>query len=699
LEKRRIYRFGPFGLDSVAKVLLRDGQPVHLTRKAAETLLLLVEQSPQVVTKEELLAAVWPGRVVDEANLTQNIAVVRRALETEKGAAGYIETFPGRGYRLLGPVTEDPSDIQPEPEPAPPTPAEPRRFPWPAVFLVAFGLAVVAILAWQRSAPPVPALHITPVSRLAGKEYQPALSPDGSSVAFIWQQDSAQSPSLWIQRSGESSPRQLSSGPYSWSSPAWSPDSRSIACLRFGSSAADIVILSLDGRPGRVVGAVLPTRYGLPNRHLDWSPDGRFLAVDDAASLSQPLAIFLISLDNGQKTRLTQPEDFTIGDISPSFSPDGRSISFIRAFHRAWQELCLVPTAGGGVRQLTSDNRQVSSHDWSAADGSLAFSSSRGGEFRIWRFSPLQTSHGPPQPTGVYAEFPIQFTLAKSQSSLVYAVVQSDPNIWRLDFVNPARWQRIAASSGQDASPQYSPDGARIAFRSDRSGDEQIWIAAADGSNPVQATRGDIRPSVARWSPDGHTLVFNDSRTRNIYTAADGTGAWKLKPFGAKGIHPVFSLDGASIFAASDTAILRYPASGGAPSVVTPTRALSLGISPGGEDIYFVREPTDTSLSRVRIATGAVERVLEGLVPYCTSCWALAPNGIYYLGARPQSPSQQSIYFFDFAARAPRLVADYPEPILPIGIGPFSLSPDRKSLLTVRLDPSNSDLFRVDGFR
>jgi hypothetical protein len=99
------------------------------------------------------------------------------------------------------------------------------------------------------------------------------------------------------------------------------------------------------------------------------------------------------------------------------------------------------------------------------------------------------------------------------------------------------------------------------------------------------------------------------------------------------------------------------------------------------------------------LATGRTERVLEGLVPYCTSCWALSPEGIYYLGSRPKSSALQSIYYLDFRTHTTRLLADYPEPILPIGIGPFSLSPDYRSLLTVRLDSQNADVLLADHFQ
>ena len=97
--------------------------------------------------------------------------------------------------------------------------------------------------------------------------------------------------------------------------------------------------------------------------------------------------------------------------------------------------------------------------------------------------------------------------------------------------------------------------------------------------------------------------------------------------------------------------------------------------------------------------SGELTKALDGLIPSCTSCWALAPNGIYYLGSDKQSFDRQVIFFHDFRTGEDREVAKYPELLPPLGSGPFSLSPDARQLLCVRLDPSNSDVMRVDPFR
>ena len=98
------YEFGAYRLDTVERVLLRDGQPVPLTPKAFETLVVLVQNNGHVVEKDDLMKQVWQDTCVEEANLTQNIFTLRRVLEQSSEKPKYIETVPRRGYRFVAPV-------------------------------------------------------------------------------------------------------------------------------------------------------------------------------------------------------------------------------------------------------------------------------------------------------------------------------------------------------------------------------------------------------------------------------------------------------------------------------------------------------------------------------------------------------------------------------------------------------------------
>ena len=99
-----LYEFGPFQVDPDKQVLLRGNEPVAITPKVFETLLILVRRSRDVVTKDDLIKGVWPDAFVEEANLSQNIFVLRKALGDTAEDRRYIVTIPGRGYRFVADV-------------------------------------------------------------------------------------------------------------------------------------------------------------------------------------------------------------------------------------------------------------------------------------------------------------------------------------------------------------------------------------------------------------------------------------------------------------------------------------------------------------------------------------------------------------------------------------------------------------------
>jgi eukaryotic-like serine/threonine-protein kinase len=183
-ETKHLYEFGPYRLDPGRKLLLRNGDLVAVTSKALEILLVLVERSEHVVTKDELMKEVWPNSFVEEANLTQHISMVRKALGETPQDHRYIVTFPGQGYRFAGEVrivcqngtdrmlesrfssrsgieqTEEfPGRSAPEPlmagngrrkerdDDIHPAPARSRTFWWAAAFLV-FTLSIAGGAFW-----------------------------------------------------------------------------------------------------------------------------------------------------------------------------------------------------------------------------------------------------------------------------------------------------------------------------------------------------------------------------------------------------------------------------------------------------------------------------------------------------------------------------------------------------------------------
>ena len=103
---KHLYEFGPFQLDPPERLLLCDGQPVPMTPKAFDLLVVLVERGGHLVEKDELLKTVWRGSIVEEGNLSVTVSFLRKALNDDRGLHKYIETVSKRGYRFVADVRQ-----------------------------------------------------------------------------------------------------------------------------------------------------------------------------------------------------------------------------------------------------------------------------------------------------------------------------------------------------------------------------------------------------------------------------------------------------------------------------------------------------------------------------------------------------------------------------------------------------------------
>jgi DNA-binding winged helix-turn-helix (wHTH) protein/predicted Zn-dependent protease len=210
VSDKGIYVFGPFRLDPVRRALSRDGMPIKLAARPFDTLLYLVQAEGRLVEKDELMAAVWPGRIVEEGNLTQTISVLRRALQADGESDRFIVTAAGRGYRFAAPLRRetalaDPpplssappgwtADAAPAAEQAAPADRPPRQLRWrwgAALAAILLGAAGGGALLWRRSPQPARALVVLPAAEnltsdpVFGRVLARAMSIDLSQSPFL----------------------------------------------------------------------------------------------------------------------------------------------------------------------------------------------------------------------------------------------------------------------------------------------------------------------------------------------------------------------------------------------------------------------------------------------------------------------------------------------------------------------------------
>jgi Tol biopolymer transport system component len=587
-----------------------------------------------------------------------------------------------------------------------------KRHKLRAVLILAGLLAAASLMLWlspfgqHRAPPPAATARIIPFTTFSGTADQPAFSPDGNQIAFVWDGGNGENLDLYVKLIGVGTPLRLTTDPAEDISPAWSPDGRYLAFLRRSASENGIFIVPALGGPERRLGKTEPSlsRQAWSQCRLSWSPDGKFLAVVDQSSPQDGYGIFLFSVEDGERQRLTWAPQSS-ADYSPAFSPDGNTLAFIRSSGLSSEDIYLISTHGGKLQRLTADERRITSLAWTADGREIVFSSNRGGGFSLWR---VALSGGTPERVAVTGQNAYSPAISRQGDRLVYNVSFLDSNIWRIDNSNAADHQasptRLISSSRQDHSPQFSPDGKKIAFVSDRSGSDEIWLCERDGSHPVQLTFFDGTVSgTPRWSPDGQQIVLDARPAGNadIYVVSAEGG--KPRPVTLEPSHDVmasWSRDGRWLYFCSNRSgayqIWKVPAAGGQAIQVTKRGGFEAFESPNGELLYYTKGRGPGGVWQIPVAGGEERQVPELFDAGYWRYWAIQDNGVYFVA--PMASARPAIKFFNFFthAVAQRGVLERDPLQGPPGL---TISPDGRWLLYAQVDQSVSDLMLVENFR
>lgn len=699
----RVIRFGLFELDLSTRELRKQDRNIKLQDQPFQVLALLLSRPCQIVTREELQQALWPADTFVEFDQGLNTAIkkIRLALGDAADHPRFIETVPRRGYRFIAPVAENAI-------PAVAAPAGPRRrrpLLWTLGVLGAVIIAAASAWFWStQQAKPV--ATAVPLTSYPGGEWSPSFSPDGTRVAFVWSRPlgAGFEYRVYIKLIGTDEPVPLTRGPASEDSPAWSPDGRYIAFTRpLHDEKSGVFLIPAIGGAERKVAEVYTS--GEPPL-LAWHPGGKWLAVVDKETPEGPVAIFLLSIETSAKRRLTSPPRQIDGDKNPSFSPDGRVLAFCRMVVDSVGDLFLLELSADlspvtQPQRLTFDNRYTASPAWAPDGRAIVFSAGTPHSPNLYEILLSRPGWRPGKPQRLpFASRGARQPAISRQGRLAYTVAQVEANIWRLDL-NGARpvnlGARLIASTHLDHFPEYSPDGKRIAFASNRSGSHEIWVCNSDGSGTRQLTSFDNSYSAdhPHWSPDGRQIAFEyrpEGRCEMFIVSSEG-GVPKRIPTNFVRVNPnSWSHDGKWIyFDASnggDSQVWKMPAGGGSPIQITREGGARARESPDGKFLFYLKNGDEmTSLWKVPVRGGEETQVLE---PVCCENFAVVDRGIYFI---PKLNS--SVQFLDFATRKITTIAN----LSGFAAYGFSLSPDGRRLLYSQYENRGADLSLVENFR
>ena len=566
--------------------------------------------------------------------------------------------------------------------------------------------ALLYFIVGRPSASSLPPMKTIAFTSYPGYEGTPALSPEGNAIAFVWNGDHEDNYDIYVKLIDAGSPLRLTNDPSPEGDPAWSPDGRYIAFSRSTHGGISFYTIPSLGGNERKIAEVASSRTILKasGSSIDWSPDGKTLAVSATESPVEPNSIFLISIKTGQKQELTSPDRNGQGDYSPRFSPNGSLIAFAKSLSSGVVELYTIPSTGGKEKRLTFDNLTVGSDAWTEDGQEIVFSSNRGGNTTMWR---IPSEGGSPMPVAGSGENVGDIDIGKKGNNLAYSRAVENTNIWQLSLRTTAAGQKktteLISSRQKQMGPQYSPDGRSIAFVSDRSGSFEIWVCDSDGSHPVQSTffRG---PQVGcpRWSPDGRTIAF-DSREKgngNIYVMNSNGGPPRQLTSGKfENNVPSWSRDGRWIYFSSNRTgtfqIWKMPADGGQEVQITKNGGFVAFESSDGHDLYYAENNSNNEILRVPLIGGQEQSVDKQLSGVLWCMWTLTAKGIFFI--KPDTSQHGHVFFYGFATHQTRLVATTEKPIL--AYSGIDVSPDGRALLYTQVDRIDSDIMLIQNFR
>ena len=563
--------------------------------------------------------------------------------------------------------------------------------------MVVVAVALAVVLGGRTDRPPPPApppqpgARAVPLTAFPGHERQPALTADGSRVAFAWAGPEGDAEGIWIKQRNSESPLRLSEGPGLAAWPTWSPDGQTVAWVQqLAGRSAIRAVPSIGGAartlltvPGAVIG-------------LDWSPDAATLVFAARDTTTGRHRLQCLDLQSLAVTDLAAPDPLGASEVQPRLSPDGTRLAWIRLAADGTSALWIGDRDGGDRQQVLAGRSGLAGLAWTADGAGLVVGIDHGGTFGLWQ---VDEDGGGLRHLTEYAEFAWNPAVAAGSGDLVYEQVRVDQDLWRIRILGREPWRletsRFMASTRWEYEAEYSPDGTRVALVSARSGTPELWLADADGADLQRLTdTGDASVARPRWSPDGAHLAFEVRDWQRSRVGVVAAAGGPLRLLGDEGVDENLVgwwQDGRILVRrgrGSDAETrLRDPASGALlPQLPIPPGMVAVAWA-ADHSMYFAAARGGIE----RCATGGCpepEPIVPTLAPADRDNWRLAGSEIFWV---MRAGGQVFLMSQDLEYGNSSIITDLPGFA---GTG-LAAAPDGSAVIYPRLGAAEGDLMQL----
>ena len=682
------YEFGDFTLDTSERCLFKNGQPVSITPKVYETLLVLIRNAENIVEKEDLIHQIWQDRFVEESNLTFNIRMLRKALGDNASSPEFIETLPRRGYRFLMPVrTVDKT----QPEKVTSNEEGPRFEYSTRLWLsFAFGLGAMIVVmvggVWYLTANGSSSkTAFSPLisEKLSsnGRVFNAAISPDGRFVVYSNAAGSKQG--LWIRQleTGNNVEIGTAAEGIEYNGLTFSPRGDQVYFVRSSAPGGPNSVYRMSSLGGGATKLADSTKSS-----ISVSPDGRSIAFVRCSNEKRNCELLAADAADGGNERvlISQPEPLAIRGLD--FSPDGRSIVFgtgqseNQANEFSIQELDL---ATGDHHQYSSERFfDIKGLSWLSDGTGVVVAASRipNRNFRLWRVKPGTKLA---EPLTSESESFASVSFSDSGAAAVCTQMRDDYSLSVYSAQDPARKQTLASAY----TVAYAPDG-KIIFSSAMLGNLDIWAMNADGTDQRQLTTDIGDDSSAISSADGKVIYFTSNRTGAAHVwRMDRDGSNQSQLTQREGGFPIVaSDDGEWVYykSAISKQIWRVRTVGGAEERGSHrTSSYPTMIASGEEAAFLARregklgiEITPPTVDRVQRRIELPAQITGGL----GLTWSHDGKDLYYIAETSSDGGEQSLWSVPAEGGASRKLGMLGS----AHVESFSVSPDSSSIAIVQ---------------